>query len=220
MMKLSEKTIKTLTDFSRINPSIQFTEGNVLRTVSRSKTILARAELEHDIEGNFAIYDLPRFLGVLTLFDNPTIEEEGGVLTITDGERVVRYVCADPSTIIVPPKKDIELANADITFDVTSTQIDRIMKALSVMNLPELLIVGENGKIKLRAADTKNPTSDKYDLDVGDTDKTFSVVFRTENLKIVSGDYTITVSSAGISHFESSNGVQYWIAVESNSKFD
>ena len=92
------------------------------------------------------------------------------------------------------------------------------MKALGVMSFPDLCVVGEDGSIYLRATDTKNPSSDKYDIEVGQTDRTFTAVFKTENVKILPTSYTVSLSSKGISHFVSDD-VEYWISLEANSEF-
>ena len=48
------------------------------------------------------------------------------------------------------------------------------------------------------------------------TDLEFDLVFKVENLKFMSNDYTVRVSSKGISHFSSEKGkLQYFIATES-----
>ena len=48
-MKLSDKTISLLKNFSTINQSILFKEGNSLRTISVVKNILAEATIEEDL---------------------------------------------------------------------------------------------------------------------------------------------------------------------------
>ena len=48
-MKLSDKTVNILKNFSSINQSILFKEGNKLRTISVMKNILAEAEIDEDI---------------------------------------------------------------------------------------------------------------------------------------------------------------------------
>ena len=45
-MKLSDKTISVLKNFSSINQSILFKEGNKLRTISVMKNILAQSLLQ------------------------------------------------------------------------------------------------------------------------------------------------------------------------------
>jgi hypothetical protein len=218
IMKFSARTLTVLKNFATINPSIQFNEGNVLRTISPNKTILAKATLSDTIEGSFCIYDLSRFLGVVSLFEDPTFELKEKLAVIKSQGRKVSYTYADPSTFVLPPNKEIKLPTVDINFKLTAEQYSEIMKALGVMSFPDLVVAGEEGKIYLRATDTKNPSADKYDIEVGDTDGTFSAVFRTENLKMLSGSYDVSISSKGISHFKSDD-IEYWVSVESNSTF-
>ena len=60
-MKLSKHTLNMLRNFSDINMSIEIKQGNILRTVSVQKNILAQAELEDEFPQDFAIYELNRF---------------------------------------------------------------------------------------------------------------------------------------------------------------
>ena len=52
-MKLSDKTISFLKNFSSINQSILFKEGTKLRTISVMKNILAEATIPEDIPKDF-----------------------------------------------------------------------------------------------------------------------------------------------------------------------
>ena len=69
-MKLSQRTIQILRNYSSINPSVKFEAGTILKTVSPNKTMLAKATLSDTIDSDFAIYDLSRFLGTMSLFLN------------------------------------------------------------------------------------------------------------------------------------------------------
>ena len=218
-MKLNARSVQVLKNFSSINPSIQFREGNALKTISPNKTIMAKANLEDNIPQDFAIYDLSRFLGVSSLFTDPDFQLEERTVVITSPGRKVNYTFADPNTIVAPPNKDIDIGDADVSFELKQENFAEIMKALGVMSFPELVIAGEDGRIILRATDTKNPSSDKYDIEVGETDRTFTAVFKTENVKILPDNYRVSLSSRGISHF-ASDDVEYWISIESNSTFD
>ena len=42
-MRVSTNTLNVLKNFAKINPSIVIAEGNVLKTISPSKTIMAKA---------------------------------------------------------------------------------------------------------------------------------------------------------------------------------
>ena len=73
-MKLSNKTLDVLKNFSNINQNILIEEGNVLRTISTMKNILGRATIVENFPKEFGIYDLNEFLGVLSLTKDSEIE--------------------------------------------------------------------------------------------------------------------------------------------------
>lgn len=219
-MNMNENTIAVLKNFSTINPSLSFKQGNVLRTMAPNKAVLAKATLDETIPADFAIYELHRFLGVVSLMKNPRYEIGASSMTINgDDRRKVKYVYADTSTFVTPPDHDLNMPNVDVTFELKSNQYQDIMKALGVMSLPELVITVEDGNLILRGTDTSNPSSNDYDIVVGETNsKPFTAIIRTDNLKIVPNDYTVSISSAGICRFESP-AITYWVSVESKSTF-
>ena len=69
-MKLSDNTISILKNFSGINQSLLFKQGNTLKTISVMKNILAEATIEEDFPKDFGIYDLNQFLNGLSLHKN------------------------------------------------------------------------------------------------------------------------------------------------------
>ena len=82
-MILSEQTINVLKNFAQINPSIQFKPGEVMTTVSPQKTVMAKATVEETFPSGGAIYDLNRFLGVLSLFDEPELIFNDKMVTVS-----------------------------------------------------------------------------------------------------------------------------------------
>ena len=72
-MKLNEQTIAVLKNFSEINQSLEFKTGNLLRTVSPQKNILASAEVPDKFPVEFSVYELNKFLGVHGLMTNPEL---------------------------------------------------------------------------------------------------------------------------------------------------
>ena len=81
-------------------------------------------------------------------------------------------------------------------------------------------MVGDGSKMELTVMDVNNTSTDELGIEVGATDKTFQVVFKHENIKLMRDDYDVQISSRGIAHFKAKGvNVQYWIATESSSKF-
>ena len=218
-MKLETKTVQVLKNFSTINPSMLFKPGNVLATVSPTRSVLAKARIGQQFEKQFAIYDLSRFLSVMSLFDNPDIELNEQFATIRSNDRELEYRYADPSTIIAPPEKDLNLPTDDVSFALTAVNLADIQKALSALGMPEIAVVGDRKKMWLQVTDSKNSHGDSYKITLGTTTKKFKLVFKAENLKLIPQDYNVRITSKGISHFKGSTvvDIDYWITLEAKA---
>ncbi|NDH49087.1 MAG: hypothetical protein EBY41_00800 [Proteobacteria bacterium] len=216
-MKLESKTIQVLKNFSTINPSMMFKPGTSLATVSPTKTVMAKAQIEEEIPSEFAIYDLSRFLGVISLFNEPALDVQDKFMTIKSGKQRVQYTFADPS-VIVSPSKELTMPTVDIEVEVSQENLQSVQKALGVMGLPEIAITGKDDTIFLEAIDSKNPTNDTYSIEIGKTDKVFQMIIKSENLKIIPSNYVVSISSLGIAHFKGEY-VEYWVATEAASSF-
>lgn len=221
-MKLSETTLNLLKNFSSINQSILFKSGTKLRTISVMKNILVEATVTEDFPRDFGIYDLNQFLQGMSLHSSPELDfAEDEFVTIREGKMRSKYFFADPSVIVSPPEKEINLPSEDVSFDLTAQQLEKLKKAASVYQLPDISAIGEAGVVKLVARDKKNGTSNDFSIVVGETDQEFVCNFKEENLKIIPGNYSVTISSKLLSKFENTGlDVVYYVALEPDSKFN
>jgi len=221
-MKLSESTVNLLKNFSSINQSILFKQGNKLRSISVMKNILVEAEIAEEFPKDFGIYDLNQFLNGLSLHSAPDLDfTRDEFVVIKEGKMRSKYFFADPTVIVSPPEKEITLPTEDVFFELSSQQLEKLKKAASVYQLPDISVIGENGVIKLVARDKKNDTSNDFSIIVGDTNSEFVFNFKEENLKIIPGAYDVIVSSKLLSRFTNKNvNVCYYIALEPDSTFE
>jgi len=216
-MRLSEQTVSLLKNFAGINQNIQFKAGNKLQTISAQKNILVDAEVPEAFPSDFAIYDLNKMLGVMSLFQDPELEI--GDKTMKVGGKV-NYMFADPSMIVTPPEKELTFPEAEVKFAMSNVDFSQTTKAAAMLGLPHVCVVGDGSKITLGATDVNNSSSDDFVTEVGTTDKSFCMVFKIENLKLFAGDYDVEITSKGISKFShTSINLQYFIATESDSTF-
>ena len=220
-MKLSDNALAILKNFAGINNSILVKKGNKLRTISVAKNILAEAEIKEEFPRDFAIYDLNQFLNTLSISNDADLDfKEDSYLSINDGKNRVKYFFAEPNVIISPPDKEINLPSKDVSFQLDSVTLDKLVKAASVLQLPDLSVVGEAGVIKLVVRDKKNDTSNEWGIVVGETDQEFAFNFKVENIKIIPGSYDILVSSKLLSQFTNKqHNLTYYIALEPDSSF-
>ena len=221
-MKLSDKTILLLKNFSSINQSILFKQGTRLRTMSVMKNILAEATIDEELPKDFGIYDLNQFLNGLSLHQSPELDfAKDEHVVIKEGKMRSKYFFADPSVIVSPPEKEITLPSEDVSFSLASQQLEKLKKAASIYQLPDISAIGDGGVVKLVARDKKNDTSNDFSIVVGETDKQFVFNFKEENLKIIPGSYDVVVSSKLLSKFTAQNyELTYYIALEPDSTFE
>lgn len=222
IMKLSDKTLSLLKNFSGINQSILFKEGDKLRTISVMKNILAEATITETFPKDFGIYDLNQFLNGLNLHQTPELDfENDKYVMIREGKSRSKYFFADPSVIVTPPDKEILLPSEDVCFVLNTQQLDKLLKAASIYQLPDLSAVGEAGVVKLVVRDKKNDTSNDFSIVVGETDSIFTFNFKVENIKILPGSYEVVISQKLLSQFTSTDrDLKYYIAMEPDSTFE
>jgi hypothetical protein len=222
IMKLSDKTLSLLKNFSGINQSILFKEGSSLRTISVMKNILAEATITEIFPKDFGIYDLNQFLNGLNLHQTPELDfENDKYVMIREGKSRSKYFFADPSVIVIPPDKEIVLPSEDVCFELNTQQLDKLLKAAAIYQLPDLSAVGEAGVVKLVVRDKKNDTSNDFSIVVGETDSIFTFNFKVENIKILPGSYDVVISQKLLSQFTSTDrDLKYYIAMEPDSTFE
>ena len=132
-----------------------------------------------------------------------------------------KYFFADPKVIVTPPEKDITLPSEDVAFTVSTDQLEKLLKAAAIYQLPDLSAVGGNGVVKLLVRDKKNDTSNDFSIVVGEPDATFSLNFKVENIKILPGTYDVVMSKKLLSRFVSRDyNLKYYIALEPDSTFE
>ena len=219
MTVISKSTIEVLKNFCSINKSIVIKPGNKISTLSINKNILAVAEVEETFDSQISIYDLGVFLGGLSLFDAPKIDTtQSNYVTVSDqrGKSKTRYFYADPDIITQPPEREIELPSKDVSFRLESNVLQQLQRAAMVYQLPDLCLHGNGESMELCVTDKKNDTSNSYSVDVGETDEEFCFCFKVENMKLLAGDYDVSLSKTNVAQFQG-DGIKYLIALEPNT---
>ena len=223
-MKLSEHTTSVLKNFASINQNLVIKEGKTISTMSAMKNIVAKAEVDEDFPREIAIYDLNEFLAALSLFTNPVLDfSENHVMITEEGKtgNSLKYFYSDPS-VVTTPSSEITMPETEVNFSLDSSDLSKVQRAASVIGSPDLVLEKNGVGSYLTVKDKKNDTANNYSLDVdveGQGDYNF--YFKVENLKLMPLTYDVKVSSKNISHFKSqtSNAVEYWIALEPESSY-
>jgi len=208
-MQLSDKTIKILKNLTYINPSIKFVPGNEISVISPGQRLKATATIEETFTKEFFIFDVPKLLGVLSLFENPEIVTEDDYLYIEDKTRSVTYTYTALNCMREDAYRQLPQLETVERFTLTSGAYADTIKALSVLGLPELKIVGDGSNLYLKGINTVNPSSDTYVFKLGKTDSEFESVFSIENFKFIKDvDYEVEINPR-YATFNSSDVIYY-----------
>ena len=220
-MNISPETLDILRNFSTINSGLTVKEGNELKTVSAMKNIFAKAIVTEDFDKEHSIYDLSEYLGAVSLFDTPDFEFNAEKVTVSEGDNSVQYYYADPQ-MVISPQKDINMPDPEITFDIDESVLDSLLKASSVLSLPDMVLSSDGTTVVLTVKDKKNSTSNVFSKTVAQGNgSTYEMFLRMENIKVIPGDYTVFVSSKGIAHFTNrKQAIEYFIALEPDSNYN
>lgn len=229
-VKLSKKTVDLLRNFSTINKSVLIPPGKLLETISVNKNIIAMTSIAEFIPEQMAIYDLPLFLGALSLFKEPVLNfpDDKKVIIFdeeTKGKTVFYY--SDPEIIVTPPDFNGDLPDKELHFDLPQQDIQQLLQAAKVYGVEDLCVYGFEGEYSVCVKDKKNDTSNVFSLplkkvtferpsEMSDERRNFCYCFKVENLKLSDGSYHVTISKKNIAAFISltHNDLSYYIALE------
>tara|TARA_Y100000034_G_C6785531_1_gene351367 strand:- start:75 stop:749 length:675 start_codon:yes stop_codon:yes gene_type:complete len=221
-MQITKQTIDILKNFSDINSSILVQPGSELQTIAAMKNILAKSEVTEDFSTKFAIYDLPEFLNLVT---SPTFEgaevifSEDSVL-LQNGRAQSTYFYADESTIITP-QKTLDMPEPEISFELSKEDLITVKNVAGILQKADLIVSSDGETISLGVLDKKDSSSNDFKMTVGEGNGVeYIMYFKIENIKVIRGNYTVKISSKGISHFTNNDiPVEYWIALEPDSTY-
>ena len=225
-MNFSNETVSVLKNFATINQNLVIKPGSSISTMSAMKNIVASAEVKEVFPTEFAIYDLNEFLAALSLFEKPDLDFNDDFVVMTENNTALKYWYSDPS-VVTTPTKEITMPECEISFSLINNMLSNVQKAAAVIGVPDMVLEGmDSGVALLKVTDKKNTTANDYavKVDINNDDGKnlpYKFWFKVENLNLLSGTYDVGISSKNISHFVNANvDIQYWIALEPESKYD
>lgn len=216
-MRLSDTTTKVLKNFASINPSILLNEGQTIRTISPQKNVLAQAVTDEPITDSMCLYDINQFLNIVESIDDCVINVNSSKAILSNPQNTQNSTVffADPSVIVTPPEKNINVKNEQFTFNLSDKELVKILRMASLCNAEELILQQRNdGTVLCKVTNTANPTSNDFSLVVeainstGETE--LPATLEVTKLNFIKDTYEVHVYEK-IVHFQGSIA-EYWIA--------
>lgn len=221
MLKLSKFTIDVLKNFASINPNLVIKEGSTFSTIAEAKNIMASVMVPENFSRTFGVYDLNEFIAALSLLDDPAVDLLEDSAILSNDSTTIKYRFANPS-VLTTPSKEIKMPSTDVTVKLTNDLLGKVRKAAGVLGHSVVALKGTtSGSLSLVVLDPKDTSANTYTVALAEKhtlDKDFSFEFLIDNLKVLSGDYTVAVSSKLISEWTHADfKVNYFIALEKTS---
>lgn len=224
-IRLSKETIDTLKSLYAINQTLKIVADNTeIRTVNDQKTCACITSIAEALPRTFCIYDLREFISVLSIFENPILDFSNDKYVIVkseDGRQKLRYMDGSETLINSYFERDFVLPSEDVSLTVTAAQLKAVMNAALTLKLEYVGFKCDGDKIYLTAFDRNNGSGDDtngFAIEVGESEDTFDMFYKTTALSIIEGDCTFEISSSKVSKITNGNKV-FWMGLDANSTF-
>lgn len=233
-MKLTKEVLAVLNNFSGINSNIYIEPGNKIITMLPNKSVFAEYKFDEDINDSIGIFDLGRFLKVVSLMgDNPEVHwsadkvrsgDLSRYLEIRADGRRVRYMQSERSMLKVPSNALPDL-EGNIAFTFTEEHRNLLMKAGNVLSCNYIAFFNKGSDIYAKTFDPDEDSAvmDDYEVMIAEGAYTggevFHLVFQFGQIPTYKGNYDVVITDyrdGGISaaQFKHDSGkLGFWITM-------
>jgi len=225
LMHISRETLSILKNFRDLNSNILISPGNVVKTLTGAKNVMAKATVSEQFPVEFGIWDLTSFLGTVSLFDDPDFDFHEKFVTISNGGKSrVKYFYSEP-TLLTVPTKDVKMPSSVVSLTLEDSSFNELKKAGSVLGLTDLTIKSDGSEVTATLYDKGNKGSNTYSIEIENVDfeegAVFNFDYNIENLRFIPGSYTVNIAEKIVSEFVNADGIDltYWVALESTSSY-
>lgn len=213
-----EKTIKILTNFAGINPSMVI-QPDQLSVINSSNSCIGFYPFatKYDFE-EFGLYEAQEFLSAISVFDSaPSIDVKDKYLQISGKNDKLKYFTT--AKTLLPQVPDVaskfSKVNCALEFTLSADKLAVINKFSSILKSKYIFFETDKKKIKITIANELESSNNSYELFVEDdivTNKLEEPIkIEFENFKIQPGEYKISLSPK-ISRWVNLNNTTYFLA--------
>jgi len=186
-----------LKDLTSINTQVVFEkddEGNILVRRSDSESTIAyqlKAPKEYfDFESEqIAFYNYPEFYQYFKALGEPDLSINQKNITLKEGSSKTSYLLSNPESIPSGPKS-INFKDPDIRLQLTSEDLDELLKMIGLINGKKAQIIGDGKNITFKIFHTLH-------------DNTFEKTFAAENLSNFTDEIDFVMFSTTFSNLPS-----------------
>lgn len=220
-MKIDPYTISVLENFASINPAVWINEGNILETVSPSKSVIARATVETTFPKSFGLYRVAQLINVLSMYSDADVTFENTYLTVSSGMRSTKLSYGDPKLCEpcqVPA--GYKFPSSNIKASISGVVIKDLSKAARTLSVEDYTLQGDGERLLAVATSNSKPGSNFHTVQLGHTTNTFKAIMKHSNVTLLPEDYEVEIIAGDLPSIKfASSRVQYIVALDESSEF-
>jgi hypothetical protein len=200
---ITSTTKRLLDNLSKIAPQVTLASGAVQRVTGPGKAyaVMATATLSESWPAETAIYNFDKFLGVLSMYEKPTIRFTPDTLVVENDGRgsATKFKLSDPSTIDKVPTKTLPTDHPLAEILLPKATIDQIKKSAALLNLTHFTTSVTENAVAITVFNAQTPNSHAFDVDVQDATirrsvPAFKITVQVDHMSLLlDGDYMMTV---------------------------
>lgn len=227
-MPVSKETKQVLQNLNFINSNLYIAAGKRLRSMSDNETQYAEILIGDEFPEDMYIYDLGKFLSLMSLFEEPVVRGHGNgeycsILNSGSERSRADFYYAPPDTITSPPEGEVVIdeEDTDVVFDIDYQTLQALIKATNIIEGKYIKIANDDGKIVISAVRKDIPDTNSYTVVVGDDgqDNDYEIFINTAHLNLLPSDYGVRINSECAVFESSDDRFRYVIGISEDSTF-
>ena len=216
-MIISKDFIEYLKNFSSITTQMMFVEGKTQSIISPEKGIFASFTTDVEIDKQFGIYDISKFLNVLNLFTDPQLQvNDKNVKIFSDVDKkeviyqISEYIVYETNTAKYSAMQEV------VEFDLNFTDLSELNKIAHILDSKNIMFEGTGKDIFLKVIN-ENDNAGSGMVKIGKSDKLFKAIVDREKMKLMNRNYRVGLSEKKAIHF-SSDMLDYYMSLDRRSE--
>ena len=231
VFRFSESQVQVLKNFATIFPTLTIYPDKT-EVINALGTVLGTYKFSEPlpIDITFGIHDLNEFLAIVAVYKSPEITLHEKFLIMTDDKSKVKFLTMPVK--MVPPalvKKKysatdiitrLDEIGTELEFKMTSENLTMLMKMAGHLKAQYIFFSSDTNGIKVTAGTNLDNRDNSWDTII--TESVISnrldkpIKFAISELRIMILDYDIRISSAHMSQWTNSFGVDYFIGCQTD----
>jgi hypothetical protein len=224
--KLNEKTLAVLKNFAQINSQLCI-ESTKIEVVNSTYSVIGSYTFDEPlpITKEIGIYDINDLLAILSVYKQPTITENTKNIVISgDSSKTTIWTHVKdmmPKVLIQQKytptdiKERLDQMGCELEFVLPAEKFNVLMKLSSLLKAEWMFFETAEGKIRITVGNalesSDNISEVLIDVDIKSNSLTGAMKCSMAELRLMPSDYSVKISSKGMTHWTNAIGVEYFI---------